>query len=181
MESVFVWTLSLLGGQAPRTDAEARRGHGLERRHAARPHERRDNRPSPEEWVHWGLKGRSHTKLRTLLMSQIPIHIPAEWTEDQLGFAEIDPVGHEGGNSTGEFCFTLTMTDICTGWTVNHLLMRQGRGLGARGHLRGREALPRMLSSASTRIVPSSSTRTSSRTPKPKDLLDVVAFGQRER
>ncbi|MGO2123861.1 integrase catalytic domain-containing protein [Glutamicibacter arilaitensis] len=35
------------------------------------------------------------------------------------GFVEIDLVGHEGGNSQGEFCFTLTVTDISTGWTVN--------------------------------------------------------------
>ena len=32
---------------------------------------------------------------------------------------EIDLVGHEGGNSQGEFCLTLTVTDIATGWTVN--------------------------------------------------------------
>jgi hypothetical protein len=30
---------------------------------------------------------------------------------------EIDLVGHEGGNSKGEFCFTLDITDIATGWT----------------------------------------------------------------
>jgi hypothetical protein len=30
---------------------------------------------------------------------------------------EIDRVGHEGGNSSGEFCFTLNITDITTGWT----------------------------------------------------------------
>jgi hypothetical protein len=35
------------------------------------------------------------------------------------GFVEIDLVGHEGGNSFGEFCFTLTITDVATGWTVN--------------------------------------------------------------
>lgn len=35
------------------------------------------------------------------------------------GFVEIDLVGHDGGNSFGEFCFTLTMTDIATGWTIN--------------------------------------------------------------
>jgi hypothetical protein len=66
-----------------------------------------------------GLKGRSHTKPGTLLKSQIPIRTWAEWNEDQPGFVEIDLVGHEGGNSSGEFCFTLTMTDIATGWTVN--------------------------------------------------------------
>jgi hypothetical protein len=66
-----------------------------------------------------GLKGHSHTKPGTLLKSQIPIRTWAEWSEDQPGFVEIDLVGHEGGNSSGEFCFTLTMTDIATGWTVN--------------------------------------------------------------
>ena len=25
-----------------------------------------------------------------------------------------------GGNSSGEFCFTLTVTDIATGWIINH-------------------------------------------------------------
>jgi hypothetical protein len=33
------------------------------------------------------------------------------------GFVEIDLVGHEGGNSSGDFCSTLTVTDIATGWT----------------------------------------------------------------
>jgi hypothetical protein len=66
-----------------------------------------------------GMRGRSHTKSGTLLKSQIPIRTWAEWTEDRPGFVEIDLVGHEGGNSSGEFCFTLTMTDISTGWTVN--------------------------------------------------------------
>lgn len=64
-------------------------------------------------------RGRSHTKPGTLLKSQIPIRTWAEWTDTTPGFVEIDLVGHEGGNSTGEFCFTLTVTDIATGWTVN--------------------------------------------------------------
>ena len=64
-------------------------------------------------------RGRSHTKPGTLLKSQIPIRTWAEWTEDIPGFVEIDLVGHEGGNSSGEFCFTLTVTDIATGWTIN--------------------------------------------------------------
>jgi hypothetical protein len=64
-------------------------------------------------------KGRSHTKPGSLLKSQIAVRTWAEWTEDRPGFIEIDLVGHEGGNSAGEFCFTLTMTDIATGWTVN--------------------------------------------------------------
>ncbi len=65
------------------------------------------------------LRGHSHTKPGTMLKYQIPIRTWSEWSEDAPGFVEIDLVGHEGGNSFGEFCFTLTMTDVCTGWTVN--------------------------------------------------------------
>jgi hypothetical protein len=64
-------------------------------------------------------RGRSHTKPGTLLKSQIPVRTWAEWSEDTPGFVEIDLVGHEGGNSAGEFAMTLTVTDIATGWTIN--------------------------------------------------------------
>jgi hypothetical protein len=64
-------------------------------------------------------RGRSHTKPGTLLKSQIPIRTWAQWDDAVPGFVEIDLVGHEGGNSSGEFAFTLTVTDISTGWTVN--------------------------------------------------------------
>jgi transposase InsO family protein len=64
-------------------------------------------------------RGRSHTKPGTLLKSQIPIRTWAEWSENVPGFVEIDLVGHEGGNSSGEFCFTLTVTDVFTAWTIN--------------------------------------------------------------
>ena len=66
-----------------------------------------------------GFTGRSHTKPGSLLKSQIPIRTWSEWDEQRPGFVEIDLVGHEGGNAFGEFCFTLTMTDVATGWTVN--------------------------------------------------------------
>jgi hypothetical protein len=64
-------------------------------------------------------RGRSHTKPGSLLKSQIPIRTWADWDDAVPGFVEIDLVGHEGGNSSGEFCFTLTVTDIATGWTIN--------------------------------------------------------------
>lgn len=66
-----------------------------------------------------GVRGRSHTKPGSLLKSQIPIRTWADWDENSPGFIEIDLVGHEGGNSSGEYCFTLTATDIATGWTIN--------------------------------------------------------------
>jgi len=64
-------------------------------------------------------RGRSHTKPGSLLKSQIPIRTWADWDDAVPGFVEIDLVGHEGGNASGDFCFTLTVTDIATGWTVN--------------------------------------------------------------
>lgn len=63
------------------------------------------------------IKGRSHTKPGTLLKHQIPIRTFSEWNEQRPGFVEIDLVGHDGGDSCGEFSQTLTVTDVCTGWT----------------------------------------------------------------
>ncbi len=113
-----------------------------------------------------GLKGRSHTKPGTLLKSHIPIRTWAEWSEDQPGFVEIDLVGHEGGNSSGEFCFTLTMTDIATGWTVNRSVKNKAAVwvVEAIDHAAAQFPFP---SSASTRTTaPNSSTSTSSSTAK---------------
>jgi hypothetical protein len=62
-------------------------------------------------------RGRSHTKPGTLLKDSIPVRTWAEWNDAVPGFVEIDLVGHEGGNNKGEFCFTLDITDIATGWT----------------------------------------------------------------
>jgi len=77
-----------------------------------------DRRLGPERFTMMS-RGRSHTKPGTLLKSQIPIRTWAEWDDAVPGFVEIDLVGHEGGNASGEHCFTLTVTDIATGWTVN--------------------------------------------------------------
>jgi len=63
------------------------------------------------------LRARSHTKPGTLLKHQIPIRTFAEWDEDRPGFAEIDLVAHDGGLALGDFCQTLDLTDVCTGWT----------------------------------------------------------------
>jgi len=73
------------------------------------------------------LKGRSHTKPGSLLKSQIPIHTWAQWDDAVPGFVEIDLVGHEGGNAMGEHCYTLTVTDIATGWTENRSVRNKAR------------------------------------------------------
>ena len=72
-------------------------------------------------------RGRSHTKPGSLLKSQIPVRTWADWDDAVPGFVEIDLVGHEGGNSSGEFCFTLTVTDIATGWTINRSVQNKAQ------------------------------------------------------
>lgn len=65
----------------------------------------------------WAFRGRSGTKPGTLLKHQIPIRTFADWNEKQAGFVEIDLVGHEGGDSSGDYCQTLDATDVASGWT----------------------------------------------------------------
>ena len=64
-------------------------------------------------------RGRSHTKPGSMLKARIAMRTWAEHDEDTPGYVEIDLVGHEGGNPRGKFCFTLTVTDLATGWTEN--------------------------------------------------------------
>jgi len=65
------------------------------------------------------LKGRSHTKPGSLLKDAIAIRTWAQWDDAVPGFVEIDLVGHEGSNAIGDHAYTLTVTDIATGWTEN--------------------------------------------------------------
>ena len=71
------------------------------------------------ERAKYQLKGRCTTKPGSLLKSQIPVRTWADWNDARPGFVEIDLVSHDGGNPAGQFAFTLTVTDIATGWTEN--------------------------------------------------------------
>ena len=59
-----------------------------------------------------------------------------------LKFVEIDLVGHEGSNSKGEFCFTLDMTDIATGWTQTRSVKNKEAKMGVRGDQGSHRLLP---------------------------------------
>lgn len=63
-----------------------------------------------------GRRGLSGTKPGTLLKKQIPIQAGV-WDVTQPGFMEADTVAHCGDSLAGDFVWSLTMTDICTGWT----------------------------------------------------------------
>jgi len=64
-------------------------------------------------------RGRAVTKPGSLLKSQIPVRTWADWDDARPGFVEIDLVSHDGGSLAGQHAFTLTVTDIATGWTEN--------------------------------------------------------------
>jgi hypothetical protein len=48
---------------------------------------------------------------------QIPIRTFQDWNEAKAGFMEADLVAHCGHQTDGSFLYTLTLTDIATGWT----------------------------------------------------------------
>jgi len=60
------------------------------------------------------LKGKSGTKPGKLLKKQIPVR--TYYTDKKPGFFEIDTVHHCGTSDSGEFCLTLTATDVYSGW-----------------------------------------------------------------
>jgi hypothetical protein len=63
------------------------------------------------------LKRRGRTKPGTLLKHQIPIRTYADWDDAKPGFVEVDLVGHDGGDGQGDYCQTLDLTDVATGWS----------------------------------------------------------------
>ena len=62
------------------------------------------------------LKGKSGTKPGKLLKRQIPIRTYYTDADKKPGFFEIDTVHHCGASDSGEFCLTLTATDVYSGW-----------------------------------------------------------------
>jgi len=63
------------------------------------------------------LKGIGTTKPGSLLKSQIPVRVYFAWSERRPGFFELDTVSHCGARASGQFCQTLTVTDVGSGWT----------------------------------------------------------------
>jgi hypothetical protein len=73
---------------------------------------------------HRGLSGTRHGE--ELLKSQIPIKI-SHGDVDQPGFIQADTVAHGGDSTEGEFVWSLTFTDIFTGWTLNGAVWNKGQ------------------------------------------------------
>ncbi len=80
------------------------------------------------------------TKPGTLLKHQIPIRT-THWDVTLPGWVEVDLVSHSGDSASGEFIFSLNLTDILTGWVETRAVM----GKGQRGILAALEEMAAAL------------------------------------
>ena len=72
-----------------------------------------------------GGRGRCGTKPGSLLRSEIPIRT-GTWDLSQPGYLEADSVAHCGGSLAGNFIWSLTYTDILSGWTEGGAVWNKG-------------------------------------------------------
>jgi hypothetical protein len=61
------------------------------------------------------------------LYQEIPTKTPEEWNRSLLGQLQIDHVEHCGTNAGGEYIFSLSVADICTGWWEGQPTMGAGQ------------------------------------------------------
>jgi hypothetical protein len=65
------------------------------------------------------------TKPGSILKKQIKIKTD-QWDEDRPGYLEADTVAHCGTSLSGDFVWSLTMTDIFSAWTENRAVWSKG-------------------------------------------------------
>lgn len=66
------------------------------------------------------LRGKSTTR-QSLIKSRIPLKL-LDGDITMPGYIEADTVAHCGSSAAGEFANSLTMTDLCSGWTENRAI-----------------------------------------------------------
>jgi len=70
-------------------------------------------------------RGRCGTKPGSLLKTEIPIRT-GTWDLTQPGYLEADSVAHCGASLAGDFIWSLTYTDIFSGWTEGRAVWNKG-------------------------------------------------------
>ncbi len=70
--------------------------------------------------------GMSATRPARSFLNQIPIQAK-DWNITEAGTVQADTVAHCGNSLAGSFAFSLTVTDIFTGWTENRGLWNKGQ------------------------------------------------------
>jgi hypothetical protein len=79
-----------------------------------------------------GSRGRCGTRPGTLLRRQIPVRTE-HWAVEGPGWLEADTVAHCGESLSGDFVWSLTMTDVQTQWTETRAVWNKGQhGVRAR-------------------------------------------------
>ena len=73
-----------------------------------------------------GSRGRCGTRPGTLLRSQIPVRTE-HWDVSVPGYIEADTVAHSGESMAGEFCWTVTATDVHTQWTESRAVWNRSQ------------------------------------------------------
>ncbi len=86
--------------------------------------------------------GVSTTRSGTLLKKQIPVRTFQDWNETTPGFLEADLVAHCGTQADGSYLYTLTLTDIVTGWTECLPLLGRGESAVVAALKRAQQLLP---------------------------------------
>jgi hypothetical protein len=81
------------------------------------------------------------TKPGTLLKHPIPLKTD-HGDVDGPGFSEIDVVSHCGDSAAGDFCYSLNLTDIYTGWTETQAVLGKSQQVVAEALETVRQALP---------------------------------------
>lgn len=82
-----------------------------------------DRMLAPARAAHW--RGRGGTKPGSLLRSEIPIRT-GTWDLSRPGYLEADSVAHCGTSLAGSFIWSLTYTDILSGWTEGGAVWNKG-------------------------------------------------------
>jgi hypothetical protein len=75
------------------------------------------DRKLKKEKERFRLKGKRTTKPGSMLKNQIPIRVCFDRDERSPGFFEGDTVSHCGHRNSGQYCQTLTLTDVGSAWT----------------------------------------------------------------
>jgi hypothetical protein len=83
-----------------------------------------DRMLEPARAEHSG-RGRGGTKPGSLLRSEIPMRT-GTWDLTRPGYLEADSVAHCGGSMAGDFIWSLTYTDILSGWTEGGAVWNKG-------------------------------------------------------
>jgi hypothetical protein len=76
---------------------------------------------------------------------RVPVRTFADWKDPLPGYVEADLVAHCGGDVSGSFAHTLTLTDICTGWTECVGLVVREASLVVEAITRVRASMPFLL------------------------------------